>query len=243
MPGVRQRDRPIETVRLLRYRFDTVEQVPRHFHVVPGGVLLFYPCLLALVPGEPLLLDVSFIASDQHCPLRGKVVGKETSGQYAGAWLAFPAAGLVNSLRSAAATPKRQQRRFPADVVVNVERDQGMPVVSRLLDVGAGGARLARGAISALPGDRVQLSLFSRDTGGPVVRATVAWIHGSDIGVEFQKPSPSERAAIALLVGEAREKLVDAYEATHPTFCRCLDGERAAEPALPQLTHRQTGSH
>src|SRR3954469_20928014 len=106
MPTVVQRTPPASSLRLLRYQFDSVAQVSRDFHLSNGRVVLFFPSLHQLTPGEPLLLDVSFLDSDQHCPLRGTVLGKEGSTtQYLGWWLEFTAHGLVSSLRNTLATP------------------------------------------------------------------------------------------------------------------------------------------
>src|SRR3954463_9660837 len=121
MPSLGQPPQPTGPVRLLRYRFDSVEQASRHFHVVSGRVVLFYPSLLALRPGEPVLLYVSFINSEQHCRVSGVVIGKDAGGPYAGAWLEFAAHGIVESLQNAVASGKRRQRRYPTDIVINVE--------------------------------------------------------------------------------------------------------------------------
>src|SRR4051794_31632531 len=123
-----QRTRLAGGVRLLRYRFDSVPQVSRHFHVASGRVLAFYPCLLPLSAGEPVLLDVSFLVSDEHCSLRGSVVGKENGSQYVGWWLELSAHGVVSSLKDMSAGTKRRQRRFPTDALINLERGEGMPV-------------------------------------------------------------------------------------------------------------------
>ncbi|HUJ25324.1 MAG TPA: hypothetical protein VLW85_04845 [Myxococcales bacterium] len=77
-------------LRLLRYRFDTLEQVSRHFHLVNGRVVLFYPGLALLKSGEPVLLEVAFLASEHCCEVRGTVMGKEKGGRHAGWWLQFP---------------------------------------------------------------------------------------------------------------------------------------------------------
>jgi hypothetical protein len=230
-------------VRLLRYRFDTIHQVSRHFHVATGRVVLFYPGLLTLRPGEPVLLDVTFISSEQHCPVRGLVIGKEGGTQYVGWWLEFAAHGLVGSLQSATANPKRRQRRFPADVVVNIDRQEGMPVVGKLADVGNGGGRIVGVTVRAAVGETVRLSMFSDEPDSPVLAARVAWARGSELGVEFIKRSSAERTAIVALVDEVRQKLAAAYEVAHPSFCLCTDGKAVVEPPLPRSTHRQTGSH
>jgi hypothetical protein len=240
MPARGQATQPAAPVRLLRYRFDSVDQVSRHFHVAGGRVVMFYPCLLPLRPGEPVLLYVTFMNSEQHCRLAGVVIGRDAGGQYAGAWLEFAAYGIVAGLQSAT-TPKRLQRRFPTDTVINLERPDGLRVVAKLIDVGLGGGRMSGTSVRVTPGDNVRLSLFSRDTGTPVIGARVAWARPQEIGIEFNSPFPAERAAIAALTAEARQNLANAYEATHPTFCRCKT-DTVAEPPLPRPPHRQTAS-
>lgn len=97
----------VECAVLPRYRFDSTEQVSRHFRLATGRVVLFYPAALPLRYGEPVILDVTFGASDQHCPLRGTVLAKESASQSVGLWLEFAAHGLVASLRSAGVSLRR----------------------------------------------------------------------------------------------------------------------------------------
>src|SRR2546423_3034136 len=98
--------KPSYSARLLKYRFGSIEQVTRHFHVTPGRVVLFYPTLATLTPGEQVILCVTFVESDQECILRGTVLGKELDSHF-GWWLEFSAHSVVSSLRSPAASPKR----------------------------------------------------------------------------------------------------------------------------------------
>ncbi len=241
MPIAGQRTRPATSVRPLRYRFDSADQVSRHFHVAGGRVMLFYPCLLPMAAGEPVLLDVTFVTSEHHCPLRGAVVSRESGSQYVGVWLEFSAHDLVAKLKSETALPKRRHRRFATDLVVNVEQGEGMPVVGKLVDIGFGGARIAGVSMKTRPGDRHRLSLFARDSGAPRIDARTSWTHGAEIGVEFIRPPPTQRTAIAALVNDASRRLAEAYEATHPPFCRCLDGNAVAEPPVPRSSRPLAG--
>lgn len=227
-------------MRLLRYRFDSPRQIPPHFHPVNGRMLLFYPSLLALRPGVPVILDVSFIASDQHCVVRGAAIGREAGNAYAGSWLEF-GAGIASSLRAATVHARRRQRRFPVETLVHVERGRGLPEMARLVDVGLGGGRLRGLSRKVAAGDRLRFSLPSGEPAALEVPVRVAWVRGAELGFEFDHASRAERSAIGALVEEARHKLSGAYEATHPTFCRCGDGEPVPEPPLPRSVHRTAG--
>ena len=230
------------SVRLLRYRFNSTIQVSRHFHVTTGRVVLFYPTPLALRPGEPVILDVTFADSEQDCAVRGAVIGKEAGNQYVGWWLEFAAHGLVASLQTATTRPKRRQRRFPTEVVVNVERPEAVPFVAKLVDVSLNGGRITGLSLKPSVGEQIRLSLFSRDSGLPGISGRIAWTRGGDLGIGFKQPAPIERATIRSLVNDAREHLLAAYEASHPSFCRCAEGYTVLEPPLPRVAHRQTGS-
>lgn len=233
---------PSSSVRLLRYRFDTVAQVSRHFHLTSGRVLLFFPALAPLSPGQPVLLHATFPNSDQQCIVRGAVFGKDLSGQFAGCWLEFTAQSVVSSLRSTLATPKRRLLRFPTEVLVSVERPEGMPLLGKLVDVGMGGARIARVGARTTAAQNVRLSFFARGSGARTITARVAWVHGPEIGVEFVRPTPSERTVIAALAEDARQRLADADEAVHPMICRCLEDSAVAEPPLPRAALRLIAS-
>ena len=207
-----------------------------------GRVVLFYPGLSLLRPGEPVRLEVAFIASEHHCEVRGTVMGKEEGGRHLGCWLEFPAHGLVGSLRSAMAASKRRQRRFPAETVVNIERGGRVPVLGKLVDVGLGGGRVGGVSMQAATGEPVRLLLFRRDLATHELRARVAWIRGSEMGFAFGRSSPAEERAIVALVREARRRAELAHEATHPQSCACLLRNTVDEPPVPRTAYRQASA-
>jgi hypothetical protein len=220
--------------RLLRYRFDSSEQVARHFHAAAGRVVLFYPTLLRLEAGEPVILEVAFARSEQRCILQGSVLAPESAAPYA-SWLAFSAQGVVAGLRSAAAIPKRGHRRFPTDLVIELRPAAGPPFVSKLLDVSAGGGRLAGSSFTPSTGERVQLGFYSSvDRMSVTVAAEVAWARAGEVGIRFPHPSPAERLNIAGLVERFRKNLLSAHEAAHPGICKCMEGRAVVEPPLPR---------
>jgi hypothetical protein len=228
--------------RLLRYRFDATAQIARHFHVAAGRVVLFYPTLLPLEPGEPVILEVAFTRSEQRCILQGSVLAREATSPHA-SWLEFSAQGVVGGLRSAAAIPKRRHRRFPTDVVVHIERIAGLPLISRLVDVCAGGGRLAGASFTPSAGERLRLGLYSGVEGRPAkVEAQVAWARAGEIGIRFPRPSLAERLSIAGLVEGVRRNLIAAYEAAHPGICKCTEGRAVVEPALPRSALHQAAA-
>jgi hypothetical protein len=125
-------------------------------------------------------------------------------------------------------------------VVINIERTQGMSVMSKLVDVGFGGGRIRGAQVKVAAGDRLRMSFFKRDL-SPVT-ARVAWVHGPEIGIEFFHALPAERPVIAALVSEAQFQLATAYEAIHPAMCPCVQGQPVAEPPLPRSAHRMASS-
>ena len=223
--------------RLLRYRFDTAHQIAHHFHASSGRAVLFYPARVHLCPGEPVVLDVAFTASDQHCAVRGSVLGCEVGGQY-GSWLEFGGSGVVADLQRASIARRRRHRRFLTGKVLHVGCGEQPPVMARLVDVSLGGARLAGATFAARPGESVRLSALSTSAGATVIAARMAWRRDGEAGVEFKRLSPAERAGVAALVEEARGHLGAAHEAVHPSVCRCAQGDATFEPPLPRVLHR-----
>jgi hypothetical protein len=228
---------------VLRYRFDSAEQVARHFHVAADRVVLFFPSPQALSAGESVILEVAFKSSDQHCMLRGHVLGKDAVIQPPGWWLEFSARGLVSGLRAASVAPKRRQRRFPTQALVNVELPEGVSLVARLSDVCASGARMVSAALHCAKGDRLRIALYSGNAlPTSSVAAVAAWVRGSEVGIQFQPASGLERRAIDALVDDARQGVLAAYEFAHPAICECMNGGAVIEPPLPRSAHRRTES-
>lgn len=223
--------------RLLRYRFDSGQQVRHHFHASGGRAVLFYPAPVPLQPGEPVILDVGFTASDQHCAVRGSVLGCEIGG--GGSWLEFGGSGVASDLTRAAAARLRRHRRFLSGTVLRVRCGDDGPVMARLVDVSLGGARVAGATFNSLPGEKVWLSALSAAAAPAVIAGRMAWSRGNEAGVEFSHLSPVNRAAVAALVDEARQRAGAAHEALHPVICRCAQGDAPFEPPLPRVLYRQ----
>lgn len=217
--------------------FDSPDQVRRHFHVFSGRVVVFFPSALPVRQGEPVVLDVSFTASDQHCVLRGNALALG-AGEALGSWLEFSAHGLVAGLESAAATAKRRHRRFPTNLFGSVERAGGMPAVCRVLDVAMGGARLSGVSFQPRVGEPLGLALFGSESGK--ASGEIAWVRGREVGVRFVRHVAAQRFAVSTLVDVARQHLAEAVEVAHPAVCRCTQGAALVEPALPRSAYRST---
>jgi hypothetical protein len=228
---------PRPRAEILRYRFDGADQLRRHFHSIDGSVLFFYPANLKLAQGEPVLLEIGFTNSDQHCALRGNLHSRE-AGAFRGCWIEFSMAGLVEGLHAASLSPKRTFRRFAMDLVVQAERTEGMPVVCRLLDAGMGGARIAGLPGRTQPGDELSLSLFGSGA-LRLGRIRVVWTRQGESGVQFLKNGAAARAAIAHLVSSAQAQRQATAEQHHPAACACTRGGDVAAPPIPRAVYRR----
>lgn len=226
--------------RLLRLRFETIDQVRRHFYPVGGRSLVFFPAVLGVRQSESVVLDVSFAGSDQHCLLRGVTMAPAESDSL-GRWLEFPGDSVVATLYSAAQSARRKNRRHPTDLLASVKRGDDVPSACRILDVGMGGARLSGAPFTAQPGEMVRLSPFGPGAlSGP--GAQVIWTRGSELGVRFSGVGTIQRTAVAALVELSRKHSELALEVPHSRICRCAEGGPVVDPPLPPSVRRSTGS-
>src|SRR5437870_10564619 len=103
------------TSALLRYRFDTQEQLQQHLHVVDGrGILFFRDPKSQLATGNPVILEVLFGAGQQQSLLRGQVLGRDV-GKGEGVWLEFPDARLARRVAEGPIAA-RKHARLPTDL-------------------------------------------------------------------------------------------------------------------------------
>jgi Tfp pilus assembly protein PilZ len=150
-----------------------------------------------LPEGENVLMEISFPGLPNRALLRGRVL---EAGDGKGAWLAFDPADastrafLLRLARGEIEVTEKIERsydRFPAEVPVDCRVDtdptNGEHVVSRTLDLGAGGV-FVRSDVSPPIGTRVQLVI------GPLgddpsetftVEGEVARVHGTDDAAGF----------------------------------------------------------
>ena len=84
----------------LRYRFDGSDPIRRHFHVVDGRALFFYPATAAaLQQGGRVAIEFAFTTSDQRCCYHG--VAGLVSEEPAGVWLQLHDPQVIEGLELA----------------------------------------------------------------------------------------------------------------------------------------------
>ena len=107
---------------LLRHRFDSVDQIRKHLHVVEGTMLLFFRApALALAVGAPVLLELCLENSEQTRVLRGSVLAR---AEEQGLWLQFPNTRLARDVETRGIVPRRG-RRIGSDRLVKLRRATG----------------------------------------------------------------------------------------------------------------------
>src|SRR5213595_1559713 len=178
---------------LLRYRFDSLEQLKAHLNVLTGGrSLFFYPAPNSHGEGgDRVLLEIS--EGEQQMLMRGTVLSRVDGGF----WLDFPDGRLARWLGSSSAVG-RHQRRLPADLMVDVQGD--VRRLGRLVDVSLGGGRLV-GVPGLSAGKVVQLKLVSQLADVPPVlgQAQVVRIVPGEAAIRFVRSDPATRLAATKL--------------------------------------------
>ena len=221
--------------RLMRYRFDSAAQARRHVHVERRQLLFFPDLFLDVRDGQPVLLELCFLHSEQTMVTRGEVHGVET-GTMRGAWLELYGMRLFEGILSACDGARRIQRRLPTDLLIRAEQPGFYGSVARLADVSASGARIVSAGGKWLEGGEI---LITELTGGPSLRGKVLRVRENDLSVQFQRDDATTRRGAIKLVELAMRRWSDARETRHPGACGCMSGGPLYEPLLPRAAHRR----
>jgi hypothetical protein len=208
---------PLDTP--LRYRFDDLEQARAHVVREKGRALFFFRHeRLSLVPGSSLQMEWTFRNAEPARMLHG--IALETVDR-CGVWMELLDTRPLHEL--AALHTVRQHRRMATDRPIVVVKN-GRPRRGRLLDISAGGARIA-GISGAAPGDRVELRAPSfedptriDDLGG----AFIVWAESGEMGVQFDRLESASRSSVIALVADVAASWASALESRHPAWC-CRD--------------------
>jgi hypothetical protein len=215
---------------LLRYRFESLEQVKAHLNVLTGGrSLLFYPApAVQGAGGDRVLLEVS--EGEQQMLLRGTVLSRVEGGM----WLDFPDGRLARWLGARSAVG-RHQRRLPADLMVDVRG--AVHRLGRLLDVSLGGGRLV-GVPGLTAGNLVQLKLVSQlaDMPTELGQAQVVRVVPGEAAIKFVRSDPATRMAATKLFEALRARWAASPEVIHRPQC-CAAGQVLA-PTMPRVIAR-----
>jgi len=216
---------------LLRYRFDDVEQLQQHLHVVEGrGVFFFRDPKLSLASGNRIVLEILLDNTQQQSVLRGQVLARDEGGL----WLEFPDARLARRVAERALT-KRKHLRIPTDDLVQVRGALGAQI-GRMLDISLSGARMTGLSLSAQAGSPVEMRLMAPPEGVPADawRGAIIRNHPGDLAVRFNRDDPTTRLVVARLQESVQEAWQQARELSHPPICCGAGG--VLEPPLPHIS-------
>ena len=195
-------------------------------------MLLYFPLSrLDLHDGGRVLLDVEFTGSQQECFADGNVFARVQAANHGwGAWLDF-SPQLLAGVEGALAAPKRRQRRIGSDLFVEVRTDTKSEV-TRLLDVGAGGARIGA-PVQARIGDALSLRLLGAGA-SPTERleGRICWAGSRETGVRFG--GPASRQGLSELLQTLGVLWGQAKAVVHSAVCSCSVSGELQEPVLPR---------
>ncbi len=217
---------------LLRHRFDDVEQLRRHLHVVDGTTLLFFRDPHLDVPtGAQALLELAFESSEQTRVLKAIVLARTDQGL----WLAVPNTRFARDVHERGLSP-RKGRRLGVDESVRLKRAGGGDYMVRLLDLSIGGARIGGGLPAQLaPGNVVALTIAPPETGRApeITRGRIVWVEDGEAGVMFDRDMESSRVAAGRLFRSLEQPWAQAREIRHLPPC-CRNGE-VLDPPVPRV--------
>jgi len=213
----------------LRYRFADLAQSRAHVREVDGRKLFFYrDDKLRILPYAPVMLEWSYDNDEPSRLVHGWVLDV-VEGR--GTWIELLS---TRALRELALTEyKRRWPRLACDMLVEVHAP-GRRETGRLLDLSAGGARIA-GTAGMEAKQAVEIRLLSDDrlTFYDLANACVTWTEADEIGVQFDMLDSITRTAVSRVLRETEAMWVRAWEAVHPAFC-CAGGV-AVDPEPPRL--------
>ncbi|HYV67147.1 MAG TPA: PilZ domain-containing protein [Myxococcales bacterium] len=219
---------------MLRHRYDDVEQLRRHLHVVDGATLIFYrDPKLNVTTGATVLIEIAFESSDQTRALRTSVLAR-AEGQ--GLWLAIPNTRFHKDMLERG-IPARIGRRLATDEMVRLKRMGGSEHLVRLLDLSMGGARIGGGLPASLtPGSAVALTISPPEAGRApeVTRGRIVWVEDGEAGVKFDRDVESSRVAAGRLFRSLEQPWAQAREIRHLATC-CRNGEKVLDPPVPRV--------
>ncbi len=216
----------------LRYRFRNLQQARAHVHQSDGRALIFVGDeKLRFLPDAPVCIAFTFEEGEVTRMLHGNVVDAVDG---AGTWLALDDTRSLRELTPTEAV--RRSIRLGCDAPLEARSERQISS-GRLLDLSAGGARLA-GFSGFSVGDHVELRLPSADglTFHDLSYAHVIWLKDGEMGVQFDRTDAIGRQAVARLIAETADLWEQAWEGLHAPSCCAEDG--VLEPAPPRLSQR-----
>ncbi|HWE25560.1 MAG TPA: PilZ domain-containing protein, partial [Myxococcales bacterium] len=188
----------LEPSHLVRYRFDTQQQLRKHVHAANAGRRYFFLRDPApqFATGARVVLEVSFRVQPQRCVLHGMVRWRD-HGSQAMAWLELPKIRLHHR-RPLPASRRRKARRLPADLMAEIRPAQSAPFVCRILDLAEHGVRVFAGTHQLRAGPLAMTLLPAEGRLLPVETVgRVVWARANEIGIEM--PGHADGSHKALL--------------------------------------------
>lgn len=222
---------------MLRYVFETTEQLQSHLHTNAAVAFFFFPNGRAAgKAGDAVVLEVELRKPRQQLMLHATIHSRIT-GRWPGLWLQLADLRLVRKLASdAASIGKRRHPRVAADLVVKLREADGSARIARLLDVSTGGARL--GATGLRVGTALDIHLFSAPPEAPRMISSAEVVRSALNEASVRFP-PQATAGVEKLVEVLRVGWKSAPSVTHPSACCGPAG--VLEPPLPRIRLAKQG--
>ena len=215
---------------MIRYRFDTVDQLSRHLRVVDHAVLLFVRGSNHPARGTKVLLEIQVKANSGRTVVRSEVVAR-ADGAVPGTWLQLSESRLVQRLRERDALVGRHDPRRCVEQPVLLTAPGGTAQLGQMLDVSSGGLRVKGGGLRV--GEEVQVQLMgARRSGSALGGARVERVDRSGAGLKFAQKTPDLKAYLHGL-DEAWSK---AQQIEHLPGC-CAGGS-LLDPVPPRIARR-----
>lgn len=174
-------------VSMIRYRFETFDQLVRHLHTVENTTLVFVPDERRQPLSGRAVLELQIGETHEQTVVRGEVVAR-SEGSMPGAWLQLGDTRLARHLTLRRAFAARREQRLSADHVVQLTAESGSQLV-QLLDVSASGARI-RGSRGLPLGSSWALRLLGgRRLDAELGQASVLRAEGAEVALRFANPT------------------------------------------------------
>jgi hypothetical protein len=216
---------------MIRYVFDSYDQLARHLHVGGSVTLLFLASRGALPSDREAMVELRVRGEPRSAVVRGRFVAFAEGG-LTRAWLQLPDARLPLRIHSGAGFALPRIARVQSDDLLRIRSASGAETLVRLLDVGPRGCRV-RGSRGLRPGHFCSASVLAGSAAEPLGEARVLRVERRSSVLLFSRPvsSPVLHYLRALKRRWACAPIVE-----HPAEC-CAAGGRAT----PLTVHRLPG--
>lgn len=126
---------------MIRYVFDTWEQLARHLHAGSHSALLFLASRGSLPAQQECMVELRIRGEPRSAIVRGRFVAFAEGG-LTRAWLQLPDARLLTRIHSGAGFALPRVGRVQSNDLLRIRNSAGGETVMRLIDMGARGLRV-----------------------------------------------------------------------------------------------------